>query len=241
MGTVLRTTVFAGAWALAGCGAGGASGPPHEADAPATREALASEAGLVAESGGVSLQLKAQACEDFVERLLICQGDIRLQVTMPEQDVEQTLHPRSIIVRSDALLYRGALRMADRPDPHTFVVSDVNADGHEDLILWSGREGAYGGPSFHVHLFDPRQDSFVPSEPFSDLTVGYLGLFSVEDGLIKANSESGCCLQVQETYAVEANEPKLVERVTTESAAGEKRSVKRERLVDGRLMVVGNE
>ena len=129
----------------------------------------------------------------------------------------------------------------DRPDAHSFIISDVDADGFEDLILWSGREGAYGGPSFHVYLFDEGTGRLQSSEPFSGLTVGYVGIFGVDGRSIPANSESGCCTHIQETYKVEARVPKLVERITTEVEADGSAQVTTERSLDGKLQTVHEE
>lgn len=153
-----------------------------------------------------------------------------------------TKHPllfTSIFIDSAATLYRGPLDDAYKQNGHSFIVTDVDGDGHEDLIVWTGREGAYGGPSYDVLLFDPSVRQFVGAPAFSELTVGANGLFSVESGRLKLSSTDGCCTRVFETYAIEQREPVLVERVIEErDEATAKIHTRTERLIDGRMQEV---
>lgn len=208
-------------------------GSAPRTDASEAGDALASQAGLAIEAGGIGLRLKAPRCERLTEGLSFCNGDVSLLVSIADEGLEQSLRAGSIVIRDDALLHHGPLHADAKPDAHTFVVGDVNSDGRDDLLVWSGFEGAYGGPSFDVHLFDPQARRFVFSRPFSDLTIGYLGLFSSKDGLIEATTESGCCLQVQEIYIVKTDRPQLVERITTEVESGGRRKVRHERMPGG--------
>lgn len=211
---------------------------------PATQSihsALASPDGLSIDSGGFSMRLRASACEPFVEGLLACDGDISLDVSVADAGLRQTLRPASILLRTDALIHHGPLPVDTRPEAHSFVVSDVNADGHEDLLLWSGRNGANGGASYDVHLFDEGDRQLRFNQAFSDLTTGYSGLFGIDGDRITASVTSGCCVHVRETYGVRANVPVLVERITTdESVDGAPRTII-ERLADGEMQVVDAE
>jgi hypothetical protein len=118
------------------------------------------------------------------------------------------------------------------------VISDVNADDHEDVLLWSGRDGAYGGPSFDVYLFNESLRTFRLNQALSDLTVGYTGLFGVDGARITADSLIGCCVRVRETYLVSAGRLELVERVTTDDSILGAPATVTERLVEGELRVI---
>ncbi len=198
--------------------------------------ALESERGLQVAIGNFALRLSATGCGKFAGDLVLCNRDNRLEIAGTTGSFKQALVPDAVVVDASALAYRGLLTAASKPGAHTFVMSDVNGDKRDDLIIWSGREGAYGGPSFDVYLFDAVTPAFRHSQPFSDLTVGYLGLFGVEDGKIRTASKSGCCIHVYETYAVEKDTPRLTERVTEDTTSGaESPRVTIERLVDGEL------
>lgn len=231
--------VFAAACTLLACDAGNASQEQQQAAPGPDQTALKSKEVLTVEAGNISLQLKASACQQVTTGLVDCHRDVDLVVSTADGKIQHVLNPESVIVADEALIYRGAITEANKPDTHTFVLSDVNADGRDDLMIWSGREGAYGGPSFDVYLFDPGALGFVFSQSFSDLTVGYVGLFTVENGRITTRSVSGCCVHIRETYVVESNAPKLIERVTEDSTQGnDSVQIKTERLVAGELREV---
>lgn len=211
------------------------------AGATSVRDALASPGGLEIDAGGIALRLISGSCETIVAGLLSCTGDIRLDIVPTGAAPRQTLHPRTLMVKSDALAFRGALPVDARPEAHSIVISDVNGDQHEDVLLWSGRDGAYGGASFDVYLFEPDERTFRFSQALSDLTLGYSGLFGVDGDHITANATSGCCVHIQETYVVNANVPVLVERITTDESADDTSRTIIERLTDGELRVVDAE
>lgn len=190
--------------------------------------------GLRVDAGDIGMHLAASRCEAVSDGLLACGGGVRLDVSMPRENLRQVLNPATAMVKDDALAYRGPLPADARPEPHTIVISDVNGDGHEDLLLWSGLEGAYGGPSFDVYLFDRQARELRHSQAFSDLTVGYTGLFGVNGTRITTDARSGCCTRIHETWSVRNDEPELVERITTGGEPGDATSV-RERLVDGEM------
>lgn len=208
---------------------------PMGGDNRATFEALQSKDGVELAAGDITLRLTTTACKAFAGDIAVCNQDNRLDIENAGSGFRQTLRPRSVFVDFDALVYHGSLSESRKPDTHTFTLSDVNGDGFDDLVIWSGREGAYGGPSFDVYIFDPAASRFQFSQPFSDLTVGYLGLFSVDGKEIETASKSGCCIHVRETYTVEDGEPRIIERITEDATTeGSTRTII-ERLVDGEL------
>lgn len=156
--------------------------------------------------------------------------------------INQVLQLDEVYVNSEATLYRGALDESFelRPSTPTFILSDVNGDGEDDSIIWTGNKGNYGGPSFNVYLFDKRARKMEFSAEISALTVGRSGLFTTEKGKIKVSSSDGCCLHVFDTYELETNRPKLIERVI-ENTSGPEPMVTTERLKGDELRRVSQE
>ncbi|MBJ6979027.1 MULTISPECIES: hypothetical protein [unclassified Luteimonas] len=201
------------------------------------QDTLRSPNGLRIDASGVDMRLKADNCEAVVEGLLFCSGT-QLDIAFPDAATQHALNTGPMLVRADALAFRGPLPVDARPEAHSIVISDVNADDHEDLLLWSGRDGAYGGPSFDVYLFDEPRGAFRLNRALSDLTVGYTGLFGVDGSRITADSLTGCCVRVRETYLVDDGRPELVERVTTDDSIQGAPATVTERLVEGELRVI---
>ena len=207
---------------------------------PINANASLSDSGeLQVAAGDVSIQLKGAACKESTPTVRLCNQGVALTVMKADGNMKQTLHPEAVYVDSEATLYRGPLDEAYKVNGHTFILTDVNGDGVEDLIVWTGKEGNYGGSSFDIFLFDGAKKEFVFNREFSDLTIGANGLFSIEQGSLKVTSGDGCCLHVYDTYAVKNGLPQLVERVTEDTTDGTGTpKVKTERLVDGSLMEV---
>lgn len=167
-----------------------------------------------------------------------CEGDTHVVLTRGGNST--TVMLTSLYLDSASTFYRGPLDADTAKKGHSFILTDVDGDGHDDLIVWTGRDGAYGGPSYDVLLFDPAAGEFSGAPAFSELTVGANSLFSIEGGRLLLSSTDGCCTRYFDTYAVEGREPQLVERVTEEREKSSE-SVRRkvERLVDGELKEVG--
>lgn len=200
---------------------------------------LGADGSLKLDAGDISLALTARDCKEQTASLTLCNQQVVLTVSKADGSLNQKLDPAAVFVKSDATLYRGPLDKSYKQGGHSFVLTDLNNDGHDDLMVWAGLEGAYGGPSFDVYLFDSAKREFVFDQDFSDLTIGANGLFSVESGKIKVASSDGCCLHVFDTYAVESNKPVLVERVTEDTTAGEDKAVtKTEKRIDGEMKEV---
>lgn len=186
----------------------------------------------------ISLELSASGCREETDNIQYCAGPVRLSLAK-EGGASQQIDLPSLYFDSQASLYRGAIDESYKLRGHSLILSDVNVDGHQDLLVWSGKEGAYGGPSYEVYLFEPSSGKFVHNQDFSDLTVGYNGLFFVEENKIRAISTEGCCLHVTDTYEVKENKPVLIKRVTEDDGDGEGPATKKvERLVNGEMKEV---
>lgn len=166
-----------------------------------------------------------------------CSGDTYVRVT--RGGASQSVMVTSLYIDRDATFYRGPLDASYKQNGHSIVMTDVDGDGLEDLILWTGKEGAYGGPSYDVLLMSKEDGEYYASPALSELTVGANGLFSVDKGRLMLSSSDGCCMRVFETYEFRNGEPTLVERRTEETKeATTDVTVKIERLVEGVLQEV---
>ena len=220
---------------LRGGGAGGgAAGAKTQIEANAALES----GGMTLSAGDMRFALSAPSCRPVSEGLSVCEGNVQLTATRADGG-SQTLRPAALYLNERATLYRGALAQRDRSASQSIIVSDVNGDGRDDLALWTGIRGGYGGASYDIHLFDATKKTFVRSAAFSELTVGRDGFFTIVDGRIRTTSKSGCCLHTEEFHAIEKNAPKLVERIV-EDATGNRASPTRtvSKLVDGRMREV---
>ena len=213
-----------------------------DAPSPATTSAAAVTANASLDANGrlrvsladMSVEVRAPNCERVTEALARCRQDIELTLAGGSAG-EQYLRLAELYVSSRATAYRGPL-VEGGVAGHSIVLSDIDGDGNEDLAVFSGMAGAYGGASYDVFLFHKARRSFVRNEALSKLTLGKSGLFRVADGNIVAASKSGCCLHTTEKYALNNGQPTLVERVvedSTGSPSAPKRTVFR--IVDGKL------
>lgn len=223
---------------LRGGGAGGAGGGAAEAKTRIEANAALESGRMTLSAGDMRFTLTAPSCRPVSDGLSVCEGNVQLIAT-PADGASQTLRPAALYLNQRATLYRGAVAQRDRRASQSIIVSDVNGDGRDDLALWTGTRGGYGGASYDIYLFDATKKTFVRSAAFSELTVGRDGFFTIVDGRIRTTSKSGCCLHTEEFHVVEKNAPKLVERIV-EDATGNRASPKRtvSKLVDGRMREV---
>ena len=180
------------------------------------------------------VDVRAANCERVTEALVRCRKNVELTLS-GGSGREQRLGLAELYVNSRATAYRGPL-VEGGVAGHSIVLSDIDGDGSEDLSVFSGMGGGYGGPSYDVFLFDKARRSFVRNEALSKLTLGKSGLFRVVDGNIVAASKSGCCLHTTEKYALRKGQLTLAERMV-EDSTGNPPAPKRTvfRMVDGKL------
>lgn len=187
--------------------------------------------------GDISIETDACTLAEVSPGVFHCPDETHIHFT--HRGKRHSLLFTSLYLDANATLYRGPLDASYEQKGHSFVVTDVDGDGHEDLIVWSGRDGAYGGASYEVLLFDPGAQQFEVAPSLSELTVGANGLFSIDGDQLKLTSSDGCCMRVFDTYAIEQREPVLVARVTEERDASTNRiTTKTERAIEGKLQEV---
>lgn len=220
---------------LQGDGGGGRADAKTRIEANA---ALDPAGRMILSAGDMRFALIAPSCSPVSDGLSVCDRNVELTATRAD-GASQTLRPAALYLNERATLYRGAVAQRDRRASQSIIVSDVDGDGRDDLALWTGTRGGYGGASYDIYLFDATKKTFARSVAFSELTVGRDGFFTIVDGRIRTTSKSGCCLHTEEFHVVEKNAPKLVERIV-EDATGNRAAPKRtvSKLVDGRMREV---
>lgn len=186
---------------------------------------------LTLHAGDKSIVIQAPNCVLEAGSVQQCTGKVSLLIQEGTQ--QQVIEVASLFLDGAATLYRGALSKGAAINRHSLLLSDVNNDGVEDLLIWTGKEGAYGGPSYDVYLMDPSSGKFQHSAAFSELTIGYNGVFVVDGNRIRTVASSGCCVHIFETYDIQNNLPVLIERLTEDSSDPGKTVKTKEALVDG--------
>lgn len=99
------------------------------------------------------------------------------------------------------------------------VVDDINFDGVDDIALRTGNEGAYGGPSYTIYLYQPQSKTFVENTALTQLASENLGLFDVDpkNQTLATFTKSGCCWHQSSIWKIDQNKPVLIEEVTEEA------------------------
>lgn len=228
-----------------------------ELEAMARGDAGASSASTASPAAGAGIALNATPDDDG--RLSLSAGDLRFALDAPDcrrsgtmllvcdeatlvvtraGAPAQTLRPAVLYVNPSATLYRGPSDGRDRSKSQTLVVADVDGDGADDLALWTGLRGGYGGASYDIHLWNPARRAFVRSDAFSALTVGRSGLFTATGKTLRTSAKSGCCLQTEEAWEIRGGVPTLVERIVEDAGEGAPARRTVSRLIDGRMREV---
>lgn len=250
----LRLLTLASTLALAACqpsGSNAENSQPAHASAPtnsaAPKEAtsmpnrsnarLDEKGELSARVGDVTLSVKAGSCQEDSPGITLCNGAVNVSLSHADGNPIE-IKPDALYVNSEATLYHGPLDEQAAQAGYTALLSDVDGDGHDDLVLRTGKEGNYGGASYSVYLYDATSKRYAISQEFSDLTVLANGLFTVKDGSLTASSTDGCCLHVFDKYEIRDRNPVLVERVTEDSTDPANPTTSTQRLVNGELKEV---
>ncbi|UKR54152.1 FG-GAP repeat protein [Xanthomonas fragariae] len=188
---------------------------------------------------GIAVLIKAAGCTERSPGIALCNRSVIVEVTFPGGNPIK-VEPEAIYLDSNATLYHGPLDNSYKKNGHSIILTDINGDGHEDLVVWSGKEGNYGGSSYSVYLFDAAQQRLVFNQSLSDITVMANGLFSVKGKILKSTSGDGCCFHVFDTYELNKDEAVLVERVTEDANNPADTKKKTERLQNGEMKEVVN-
>ena len=115
------------------------------------------------------------------------------------------------------------------------VVDDFNFDGSDDIALRNGNDGAYGGPSYDIHLYDATGKRFVINDALTELASSNLGLFEVDrkEKTLTTFTKSGCCWHQSAVYRIDGNTPIMVREVTQDARSDETVTIIDRKLVNG--------
>lgn len=153
-------------------------GNPEERETPAL-----GDFGLPDSNGNLELQLgdirirgRLEDCEGTVKRYCAVRS-----LTVATRHGEQSFKPPQLAFLDaadprfgfDVTAYRGELSGGFVRMLPTFIVYDLNSDGHEDLMLWTDFYGSYGDPSYTYYLFDPIHRAFVEAPALAKATHGF--------------------------------------------------------------------
>ncbi len=178
--------------------------------------ALDSQGRMALTIGDWSLKFSASDCEQWLDHVQWCKRDVQLNVEGPG-GIKQLLPLESIYLDSESTAYVGSLSGRYREKGYSIVLGDLNGDDHPVLMVWTGREGGYGGASYDVFLFDAKTREVVRTPALTELMQGATAPLLVEDGYLKLAFKDGCCLHVFDSYQLRNGEPVLVERVTEDN------------------------
>lgn len=106
--------------------------------------------------------------------------------------------------------FRGSLRAGFVKGRHGIILSDINADGHEDLMVWTGRDGSHNEPSFTYYLYDAQTRRLIENTALATLMEGH-SLSRIVDGRLFAWYRSPPCDRGEKWIEVRGNTPKIVE------------------------------
>lgn len=162
--------------------------------------------------GDAVITLSSEGCSG--QGRMVCQGP-SLQIKAPDLAEPQTLTPAQVVValppQSGATGYRGPLDTGFADGWHSFALSDLNADGHEDLMVWTGLDGTYGDPSYTYYLYDASTRRLVENRALAELVRGQ-SVSRIAVGRLYVWSRSGACERGEQTIDARARTPKVVER-----------------------------
>lgn len=148
--------------------------------------------------GDVTFGVQTESCERHaLAGALSCSG-VRLEVSgaiLRRQTISLEKLWLPDTGRSDVRAYtgfRGGLHTVFGEIRYGVVVSDINADGYEDLMIWTGLDGSRGGPSYTYYLYNPKTRRLAESIRLGAMMKGY-SLLRIVDGELFAWTSSGRC------------------------------------------------
>ncbi|MGY1530872.1 XAC2610-related protein [Luteimonas sp. A649] len=166
--------------------------------------------------GDAVITMQSDGCSDRLPSKLIC-SNARLSVSTPTLHRQTLLLPEVWLPRAlptdrypAETGFRGPSHAGFAESWHGIMLSDVNADEHEDLMVWSGPDGSYGDPSYTYYLYDPKTQRLVENTALAELMEGH-SLSRIVDGRLFAWYRSGPCDRGERTIEVRYGAPRIVE------------------------------
>ncbi|MGO1070107.1 XAC2610-related protein [Lysobacter sp. CA199] len=161
--------------------------------------------------GDAVVAMQAQRCAGQGRR--VCSG-AQLRIVLPgvgEQTLSLPQVAFSTVHKAGATGYRGSLDVGFVDGWPTFMLSDINGDGKQDLIVWTGFEGSYGDPSYGYYLFDPKSGRWVENRALADLVDGH-SVSRIAAGRLDIWYRSGPCERGEKTIELRGDTPRIAEQ-----------------------------
>lgn len=183
-----------------------ASGAPPAVWVKATPSASGA---LEARVRDATLSLQSDGCADEQGRVVCRNARLRIATsTMREQSL---MLPRLVSTPADqpgGTLYRGRLGKGFADGWHSVVLTDIDADGDEDLLVWTGFDGNYGDPSYRYYLYDAGSGRLEESAALAGLVQGH-SIARIAGGQVFVWSRSGPCERGEKTIDLRGPAPKV--------------------------------
>ncbi|WP_152540827.1 XAC2610-related protein [Luteimonas huabeiensis] len=168
--------------------------------------------------GDTSIEMQSDGCIDRMVNILIC-SNVRLAISTPELSRQTVFLPEVWLpkaLRPDrdppAIIgARGSLEAGFSEGRNGIILTDIDEDGHEDLMVWSGPDGSYGDPSYTYYLYDPQARRLVENTALAALMEGH-SLSRIVRGRIYAWYRSGPCDRGEKLIEVHDAVPRIVAR-----------------------------
>ncbi|KAF1723918.1 hypothetical protein CSC78_14210 [Pseudoxanthomonas japonensis] len=159
--------------------------------------------------GDARIILQTDGCSDRMINRLIC-SNARLTIStstlrqqtllLPEVWIPKAVPPD----RPEETGYRGSLAEGFAKGRHGVMLSDINVDGHEDVVVWSGSDGTYGDPSYTYFLYDANARRLVENKSLAKL-MEWHSLSRIVDGRLFAWYRSGPCDRGEKVIGIREN------------------------------------
>lgn len=157
-----------------------------------------------------TLSLQSDGCADERGRVLCREARVRIDTsTMREQFLTVRMLIFTPVDQPGDTLYRGRLNNGFADGWHSVMLTDINADGHEDLLLWTGFDGNYGDPSYQYYLYNTNSQRLEESSALAGLVQGH-SIARITDGQVFVWSRSGPCKRGEKTIDMRGPTPKVV-------------------------------
>ncbi|NUO75087.1 MAG: hypothetical protein HOQ32_03650, partial [Lysobacter sp.] len=157
-----------------------------------------------------TLSLRSDGCDG--QRALICRN-ATLQLSSTSLGEQSLSLPQVVFapkIQSGTTAYRGSLASGFVQGWYSFIQTDINADGHDDLMVWTGFDGSYGDPSYTYYLYDTSRKQLVENRALAELVHGH-SLSRITGGRLYVWYRSGPCERGEKTIDTSGAAPKVAE------------------------------
>lgn len=159
--------------------------------------------------GEARIALASDGCSQKMISKLVCRN-ARVTVSIGHLPQQTLLLPEVWLpaspssngaVRTD---FRGSSRFAFADDLYGIILSDISADGYEDLVVWSGADGNYGDPSYAYYLYDAKTQRLIENAHLAKLMQSH-SISRLVDGRLVAWYRSGPCDRGEKLVGIRGN------------------------------------